>query len=92
MWATVTAIITFGWIAINWFYIMPKIVKKQQGALNDIIAKLEAVNDYYNEKKEQMNDQFKTKKDMILKTMPLNIYDLRLRTKDSRLNNGNIPV
>lgn len=52
MWATVTAIITFGWIAINWFYIMPKIVKKQQDILNDMIAKLEAVSDYYKEEKE----------------------------------------
>lgn len=49
LWATVTAIITFGWIAINWLYIMPKIVKKQQGMLNDMIAKLEAANDHYKE-------------------------------------------
>jgi hypothetical protein len=52
LWATVTAIITFGWIAVNWVFIRPKIVKKQQGALSDIISKLEAANSHY---KEELN-------------------------------------
>lgn len=36
--------LTFAWIAFNWFYIRPRTIRKQQGAINDIIAKLQAVN------------------------------------------------
>ncbi len=37
--------ITFAWIAFNWFYIRPKTIKKKQKAINDIIVKLELIND-----------------------------------------------
>ncbi len=36
--------LTFAWIAFNWFYIRPRTIKKQQKAINEIIAKLQAVN------------------------------------------------
>jgi hypothetical protein len=36
--------ITFAWIAFNWFYIRTKTIKKQQSAINDIVDRLEAVN------------------------------------------------
>lgn len=36
--------ITFAWMALNWFYIRPKTIKKQQSAVNDIITRLEGVN------------------------------------------------
>lgn len=36
---------TFAWIAFSWFYIRPKTIKKQQKAINDIIVKLELIND-----------------------------------------------
>ncbi len=36
--------ITFSWIALHWFYLMPKAINKQQAELNAIIAKLTAVN------------------------------------------------
>jgi len=49
LWAIVAGTITFGWIAFNWFYIRPRTVRKQQKALNDMIAKLEQINDHYKE-------------------------------------------
>jgi len=36
--------LTFGWIGFSWFYLRPRGVKKKQKPLNDMIAKLEAVN------------------------------------------------
>lgn len=36
--------ITSLWIAINWFYFRPRIIKKQQQKLNDSIAALESMN------------------------------------------------
>lgn len=36
--------ITFAWMGLNWFYIRPKTIKKQQSAINDIITRLEEVN------------------------------------------------
>lgn len=41
------AILTYGvtllWIGLNWFYIRPKQIKKQQSKINDLIAKFEEV-------------------------------------------------
>jgi len=36
--------ITFAWIILNWIYIRTRTIKKQQKAINDIIARLEEVN------------------------------------------------
>ncbi|MEO6630476.1 MAG: hypothetical protein ABIN13_02100 [Mucilaginibacter sp.] len=36
--------ITFAWIIFNWIYIRTRTIKKQQKAINDIIARLEEVN------------------------------------------------
>jgi hypothetical protein len=36
--------LTFAWIGFNWVYIRKRIIKKQQNAMNDIIARLEEVN------------------------------------------------
>jgi len=36
--------VTFAWIAIAWFYLRPRGVKKQAKPLNELIAKLEEVN------------------------------------------------
>ena len=36
--------LTAAWIAFNWFYIRPRTIKKQQKAINDIIDKLQTVN------------------------------------------------
>jgi len=38
-------------MALNWFYFRPKIIKKQQQKLNDIIADLEKINDQFLEEK-----------------------------------------
>lgn len=42
------AVLTYGitslWIAINWFYFRPRIIKKQQQKLDDTIAALESMN------------------------------------------------
>jgi hypothetical protein len=46
-------LLTYGitglWIAFNWFYIKPKIIKKQQQKLNDSIAALENMNNQFKE-------------------------------------------
>ena len=36
--------LTIGWIAFAWFYLRPKRIKKQQREINDIINKLENIN------------------------------------------------
>jgi hypothetical protein len=36
--------ITALWMAVNWFYFRPKIIKKQQQKLNEVIANLENIN------------------------------------------------
>ena len=43
--------ITGLWMALNWFYFRPKIIKKQKQKLNDIIADLEKINDQFLEEK-----------------------------------------
>jgi uncharacterized membrane protein len=44
----VYALLTYGvvllWIGVNWFYIRPKQIKKQQAKINDLIGKFEEVN------------------------------------------------
>ncbi|WP_394759819.1 hypothetical protein [Flavobacterium sp.] len=46
--STIGMLITYGittlWIAINWFILRPRIIKKQQEKLNEIIADLENIN------------------------------------------------
>ncbi|AZA80776.1 hypothetical protein C1637_11860 [Chryseobacterium lactis] len=37
--------ITLAWIALNWFYIRPKTIKKQQAKLDGLINKFEELND-----------------------------------------------
>ena len=38
---------TLVWIAINWFYFRPKIVKKQNLKTNELISKLEKINNQF---------------------------------------------
>ena len=42
-----TYIITSLWMLFNWFYLRPKIIKKQQQKLNEIIADLENINEQF---------------------------------------------
>jgi len=35
--------VTFAWIALNWFYLRPKTIRKQQAKLDDLISKFEAI-------------------------------------------------
>jgi amino acid transporter len=42
--------ITSIWILFNWFYLRPKQIKKQQTKLDEIIGKLEILNEQLNEK------------------------------------------
>jgi hypothetical protein len=44
VWGIVYFVLTFGWIAFAWFYLRPRGIRKKQKALNDVIARLEAVN------------------------------------------------
>jgi len=41
--------LTFAWIILNWIYIRTRTIKKQQKAINDIIARLEEVNGQFGE-------------------------------------------
>jgi len=45
VWATIYLVLTFGWIALAWFYLRPRGMRKKQRALNDMIARLEEVNE-----------------------------------------------
>ncbi len=50
MWgAMLTYGITFAWIALNWFYFRPRIIKKQETKMKEMIAMLENVNKNLNE-------------------------------------------
>ncbi|WP_017496222.1 hypothetical protein [Flavobacterium sp. WG21] len=44
----VYALLTYGvvllWIGVNWFYIRPKQIKKQQAKINDLIGRFEEIN------------------------------------------------
>ncbi len=44
IWAIVTYATTLTWIGFNWFYIRPKMIKKQEAKLTDLIAKFDSVN------------------------------------------------
>ena len=48
-WAIFTYGITSLWIALNWFYIRPKQIKKQQTKINGLIEKFEAINHQFAE-------------------------------------------
>lgn len=41
--AILTYTLTLGWIGFNWFYIRPRVIKKQQARLDELIKKFEAV-------------------------------------------------
>jgi len=43
-WGVIYYTLTFGWIAIAWFYLRPRNVRRKLKPLNDMIARLEAVN------------------------------------------------
>ncbi|RTY95147.1 hypothetical protein [Flavobacterium sp. GT3R68] len=49
--STFAAIMTYGvtlaWIALNWFYLRPKIINKQQQKLNEVISNLESINEQF---------------------------------------------
>lgn len=49
--SALAAILTYGltlaWIALNWFYIRPKMINKQQQKLNDVISNLESINEQF---------------------------------------------
>jgi hypothetical protein len=42
-WSILSYIITFSWIAIIWFYFMPRTVRKQQVKINELIDKFDAL-------------------------------------------------
>lgn len=45
----VTYVVTLSWIAFNWFYLRPKIIKKQEQKLESLIEKLESVTKQFQE-------------------------------------------
>jgi len=47
-WGLIYYTITFGWIAFAWFYLRPRGMRKKLKPLNDMIARLEAVNGQLN--------------------------------------------
>lgn len=44
IYAVTTYAVTFIWIGINWFYLRPKTIKKQQSKINRLIDKFEEIN------------------------------------------------
>lgn len=44
LWATVVYGVTMLWIALNWFVLRPKAIRKQQKTLNELIEKFEKIN------------------------------------------------
>lgn len=44
IYAVTAYVVTFAWIAINWFYLRPKTIKKQQAKINGLIDKFEEIN------------------------------------------------
>ncbi len=44
VWAIFSYLITLTWIGFNWFYLRPKIIKKQQTKFNELISKFETIN------------------------------------------------
>lgn len=42
--ASITYGVTLLWIALNWFYLRPKQIKKQQQKINELIARFEDIN------------------------------------------------
>jgi len=42
--ASIAYAVTLIWVAINWFYFRPRMIRKQQKELNEMIEKLENVN------------------------------------------------
>jgi preprotein translocase subunit YajC len=43
LWGIFTYAMTLFWMAINWFFIRPKQIKKQQNKINNLIEKFEDV-------------------------------------------------
>ena len=44
LWAILTYLVVILWIAFNWFYLKPKLVKKQNVAMNNLIARCKKLN------------------------------------------------
>jgi hypothetical protein len=43
LWAITTYAITGAWILLNWFYIRPRVVRKQQAKIGELIGKMEGM-------------------------------------------------
>ncbi|WP_246124541.1 hypothetical protein [Bizionia gelidisalsuginis] len=43
-WGVITYVITILWFAINWFYLRPKAIKKQNAKLNKLLVKFKKLN------------------------------------------------
>jgi hypothetical protein len=41
--------ITFGWVALNWFYLLPRSVRKQEKKLNDLIGMIQGISKQFKE-------------------------------------------
>jgi len=49
VWGVFSYGITLLWIAINWFFFRPRVIKKQQSKINTLISKFRKVNDQFND-------------------------------------------
>lgn len=47
IWTCLSYVITLAWIAVNWFYLRPRIIKKQQQKLNALINQFEKLNQQF---------------------------------------------
>lgn len=51
LWAIIFYLVLILWIAFNWFYLKPKITKKQNTAINELIARCEKLNEQFDNNK-----------------------------------------
>lgn len=49
-WGWISYLMLLGWMAFNWFYFRPKVIKKQQLKLDQLIFAFEGLNDQLSEK------------------------------------------
>lgn len=47
--AIATYLVTLSWFALNWFYLRPKQIKKEQDKINDLISKFEVLTKQFKE-------------------------------------------
>jgi len=53
LWGVFTYLITLSWIAFNWFYFRPRVIKKQQLKIDELITTFKHINSQWPEEQKQ---------------------------------------